>query len=118
DPDEIEVELTGFVAQGETWKLYLNNVEVASYNTRFRDDLATIARDFAADVQGAHSATYDLQQRGRVLTITHANAATNGAIAARVEITRTAGGGSFSQGSAHIRPQLVFTTTDWNVPQT
>ncbi|HMJ89443.1 MAG TPA: hypothetical protein VK530_06485, partial [Candidatus Acidoferrum sp.] len=125
---QLAVELTGFVAQGEVWKLWVNGAEVASYTTGFRDDLAAIARDFAADVAvPAFSDSYDLIQRGRILTISHAAATQTGDVTAVVTITPAAGATPFSTGSAFVRSQIVFTADDgdgeadggeWNFPQT
>jgi hypothetical protein len=115
DPEELEVELTGFVSAGETWTLKVGGTTYATYLTQFRDDLSTIARAFYAQLiaNSAFTNQYDVIQRGRIITLTNATDSNTNSIPA-VQVTISPD----SAGSADITPQLEFTTANWNVPQT
>ncbi|HKK93768.1 MAG TPA: hypothetical protein VJ925_10050, partial [Longimicrobiales bacterium] len=118
DPYEIEVELTGFVTEGETWTIALEKVDgtlvSVDYTAAFRDDLATVARELAEKLseETGFDTEFDLEQRGRVLTITHATADQTGEITGTVTISPDSAGGAI------ITPQLVFTPENWFEPQT
>ncbi|HXG49762.1 MAG TPA: hypothetical protein VNO52_19245, partial [Methylomirabilota bacterium] len=105
-----QVELAGFVTEGETWSLTLDGTTF-EYEVRFRDDLAAVARGLRAAIVANTAAdlTYDVSLRGRVLTIVRRDATV---FALSFSITPN------SLGSATVTPQLLFTPTNWNVPQT
>ncbi|MBW2207911.1 MAG: hypothetical protein JRG79_13465, partial [Deltaproteobacteria bacterium] len=115
---EVAVELTGLVAMGETWTLNLKDIldadfiQVATYTAEFGDNLADVARNLAEQVLLNHGDDYDVILRGRVLTISNATEFLSKDILAEVVISPD------SQGDIAVIPQLVFTTADWNVPQT
>src|SRR5207245_1937521 len=71
--------------------------------------LSTIAAELASRIDAA---LYDVTVRGRVLTISNANATQTRDLVARMQV------GPASAGSAVVTPQMLFTSANWNVPQT
>ena len=106
---QVDVELTGEIAQGEVWTLALGG-QSFTYTAGFRATLADAVASFKASIAASGIANdFDVLARGRVLSINRRDG-TDFAIGHGITPD--------SQGSIALTPQLVFDTNNWSTPQT
>ena len=101
----VAIGLGGQTTQGEVWTLTVDGTAHV-YATLYGDTLATIAAGLGATLP---LATYDVSVVGRVITISRVDGAD---VSAGIALSPD------SRGGAVVTPQLVFTTSNWNVAQT
>jgi hypothetical protein len=120
---QLQLGLTGFPTQGQTWGLQLDGTTF-SYGVLFRDALADVATGLSKKLPLTQPpmpmpqvpVLYNVTVQGLVITISHFDGTP-------MTFGDAAHFGGFSVspdslGDAVLTPQLVFTPSTWNQPQT